>query len=122
MVYTKKYPFVSKILIILCFFIFTLSGCFSYFLSATKLLLIPKIDSDKLTKIKGLELEQEAYSTRCSSCHILIEPSYYTTDNIYPIVNRYVEQKIINEKEAKKISLYLRTMVNKKLYVEEEPK
>lgn len=103
---------------IFLFLVFTLSGCFVYFLSAAKILLTPKIEPDKLTKVKGLDLEQDIYTKRCSTCHILVDPLYFTTDNMNPIVNRYVKQKIINEKEAKRIITYLHTMVNKDLYDE----
>jgi len=68
----------------------------------------PKIRAADLPGNESIEKEKKVYIQRCGQCHLLIAPDFYRHNvTIEIILLRYLQQKIINEDEARAIRDYI---------------
>lgn len=95
----------KPILILALLLCSSLQGCL------LNLFLAPKIAPEQLPgppELKGLK---QSYATQCSKCHLLINPAYFDAEHpIQRQTQRYLQQKIINEAEAKAITTYIQAL------------
>lgn len=79
-----------------------LSGCLLTYLFA------PKISKHDLPGGENLEPLKQAYIQQCAKCHLLIAPEFFRYNiTIEIILLRYLQQKVINEKEAQQVRDYI---------------
>jgi hypothetical protein len=83
--------------------------------SIFKLLLLEKIDSDKLISIKGDNDERlKIFINNCNRCHAIINPNQLGIEDWNKKIEKYRQKKIITKSEEIKIKEFLEDYLNKK--------
>jgi hypothetical protein len=79
-----------------------LPGCLLTYLFA------PKISAERLPASVDHRRGRETYIQLCGRCHLLIDPVFYRQNiNIEIFLLRYLQQKVIHEREAMQIRNYI---------------
>ena len=79
-----------------------LPGCLLTYLFA------PKISAERLPASTAYSRGRQHYIQLCGRCHLLIDPVFYRQNiNIEIFLLRYLQQKVIHEREAMQIRNYI---------------